>query len=130
MYRNRCFVFCFCFVCEINRESEKCNLMEACTNGASGDKNFHDSLYCSYITIPYNIYVQCVPCWLYIVFNVWLNWQQRVPPNMASSSTCTLNFFQPFPQILFYFYNVFSQRTVFSRSSKFRSHLFWIQLFT
>ena len=22
-YRNRCFVFCFCFVCEINRESEK-----------------------------------------------------------------------------------------------------------
>ena len=24
MYRNRCFVFFFCFVCEITRESEKC----------------------------------------------------------------------------------------------------------
>ena len=27
MYRNRCFVFCFCFVCEITWASEKCNLM-------------------------------------------------------------------------------------------------------
>ena len=40
MYRNRCFVFCFCFVCEITRESEKSNLIEACTNSASGDRNF------------------------------------------------------------------------------------------
>ena len=31
MYRNRCFVYCFCFVCEITRESETCNLMEACS---------------------------------------------------------------------------------------------------
>ena len=36
MYRNRCFGFCF--VCEITRESEKCNLMEAYTNSASGDR--------------------------------------------------------------------------------------------
>ena len=40
MYRNRGYVFYFCFVCEITRESEKCNLMEACTNSASGDRNF------------------------------------------------------------------------------------------
>ena len=33
-------LFCFCFVYEITRESEKCNLMEACTNSASGDRNF------------------------------------------------------------------------------------------
>ena len=42
MYRNRCFVFCFvfCFVCEITRESEKCNLMEDCTIAISGGRNF------------------------------------------------------------------------------------------
>ena len=38
MYRNRCFVFSFVY--EITRESEKCNLLKACTNSASGDRNF------------------------------------------------------------------------------------------
>ena len=43
MYINRCFVFCFVFrfVCGIPRESEKCNLMELCSNSdrLSGDRN-------------------------------------------------------------------------------------------
>ena len=41
MYRNRCFVFCF--VCEIT--SEKCNLMEACTNSDIWRKKFRDIAY-------------------------------------------------------------------------------------
>ena len=35
MYRNRYFVFVL-----FAKSSEKCNLIEACTNSASGDRNF------------------------------------------------------------------------------------------
>ena len=45
MYRNRCFVFCFCFVREITRESEKYNLIEACTNNDIWRHKFCDRAY-------------------------------------------------------------------------------------
>ena len=42
MYRNRCFVFCF-FLFLFAKSSERARsaiLVEACTNSASGDRNF------------------------------------------------------------------------------------------